>query len=262
MINQGKKYNFMEKPMIKSELIVQAAHFLEKFRKIIVWIILILLAAASFVYFKADLLISILTKPLNGIQLHFMTPSEGLIAKLQISFLGGLVIASPMIIFLIILATGPVLTKKVKRLLIFLIIPLAFVLFVGGMTFAYKLVLPSTIKFLIECGNGFMQPILSANEYFTFMATLLFCVGLIFELPLILIALSRMRIINSKMLKNKRKVAILLSFISIALIAPTLDAFTFLLVTLPILALYEISVWSIFLLEKKDIRKKRKELAQ
>lgn len=248
--------------MIKSELIVQAVHFLERFRKIIVWIIIILLAATSFVYFKADLLINILTKPLNGIQLHFMTPSEGLMAKLQISFLGGVIIASPGITFLIIRFTGPVLTKKVKRLLTFLVIPLAFVLFVSGMTFAYKLVLPSTIKFLIECGNGFMLPILSASEYFSFMATLLFCVGLIFELPLILIALSRIHIINSKMLKKKRKVAILLSFICIALIAPTLDAFTFILVTLPIIVLYEISIWSIFLIEKKDKQKKAKEFAK
>ena len=248
--------------MIKSELIVQAAHWIERFRKIIIWIILIIIAAASLVYIEANLLINILTKPLDGIQLHFMTPSEGLMAKLKISFLGGLVIASPVIIFLIIRLTGPMLTKKTKLLLIFLIIPLSFILLVGGMSFGYILVIPSTIKFLIDCGAGFMQPTLSANEYFSFVGTLLFCVGLIFELPLILIALSRIGIITSKMLKKKRKIAILLSFIGIALIAPTLDAFTFILVTLPIIVLYEISIWSIFLLEKKDEQKKKKELVQ
>ena len=248
--------------MIKSEVIVQAATWLEKFRKIIVWIILIVIVAASLVYLKANLLINILIKPLNGIQLHFMTPSEGLMAKLKISCLGGLVIASPVIIFLIIRLTGPILTKKVKRLLIFLVIPLSFVLLLGGMCFGYTLVIPSTIKFLIDSGGGFMQPTLSADEYFSFIGTLLFCVGLIFELPLILIALSRIGIITSTMLKKKRKIAVLLSFISIALIAPTLDAFTFILVTFPILVLYEISIWSIFLLEKNDKRKKSKEPAQ
>ena len=167
-----------------------------------------------------------------------------------------------MITFLTIRFTGPVLTKKTKRLLIFLIIPLSFVLFVSGMTFAYKLVLPSTIKFLIDCGAEFMKPTLSADEYFSFIGTLLLCVGLIFELPLILIALSRIGIITSKMLKGKRKIAVLLSFISIALMAPSLDAFTFILVTSPILLLYEISIWSIVLLEKKDKKKKKKELAQ
>jgi len=248
--------------MIKSELIVQAARWLEKFRKIILWIVLIVIASASLVYIESNLLINILTKPLNGIQLHFMTPSEGLMAKIKVSVLGGLVLALPVITFLTIRFTGPVLTKKTKRLLIFLIIPLSFVLFVSGMTFAYKLVLPSTIKFLIDCGAEFMKPTLSADEYFSFIGTLLLCVGLIFELPLILIALSRIGIITSKMLKGKRKIAVLLSFISVALMAPSLDAFTFILVTSPILLLYEISIWSIVLLEKKDKKKKKKELAQ
>ncbi|HEY8890622.1 MAG TPA: twin-arginine translocase subunit TatC [Clostridium sp.] len=244
--------------MIKSELIVQAAHWLEKFRKIILWIILIVIAATSLVYLESNLLINILTKPLNGVQLHFMTPAEGLMAKIKVSVLGGLVLALPVVIFLIIRFTGPILTKKTKRLLIFLIIPLSFVLFALGMTFAYKLVLPSTIKFLIDCGTEFMKPTLSADEYFSFIGTLLLCVGLIFELPLILIALSRIGVITSKMLKGKRKIAILLSFVSIALMAPSLDAFTFILVTCPILILYEISIWSIFLLEKKDKRKESK----
>ena len=136
--------------MIKSEIIVQAAGWLEKFRKIILWIILIVIAAASLVYFESSMLINILTKPLNVLQLHFMTPSEGLMAKVKVSLLAGLVLASPVVIFLIIRFTGPVLSKKAKILLIFLIIPLSFVLFVSGMTFGYTLVIPSTIKFLID----------------------------------------------------------------------------------------------------------------
>lgn len=246
--------------MIKSELIVQAAHWLERFRKTILWIILIIIAAASLVYLESNLLINILARPLNGLQLHFMTPSEGLMAKIKVSFLGGLVIASPVIILLIIKATGPIITKKIKRLLIFVIIPLSFILFVFGMYFGYTLVLPTTIKFLMDTSDGFMKPILSANEYFSFIGCLLFCIGAIFELPLILIALSRIGIINSQMLKNARKMTILFSFIIAALITPSSDAFTLIIVTLPILVLYEISVWSIFLLEKKDKRKKSKEL--
>ena len=248
--------------MIKSEVIVKAAHLLEKSRKTILWIILIVIAAASIVYVKANLLINILSKPLNGIQLHFMTPSEGLMAKLRVSFLGGLIIALPVIIFLIIRASGPALTKKIKRLLIFAIVPLSIILFLSGMYFGYTFVLPTTIKFLMDSGDGFMKPILSANEYFSFIGSLLFCIGVIFELPLILIALSRIGIINSEMLKKKRKMAILVSTVITALITPSSDAFTLIIVTLPILVLYEISIWSIFLLEKKDKRKKNKELSE
>ncbi|MCB2292800.1 twin-arginine translocase subunit TatC [Clostridium algoriphilum] len=248
--------------MIKSELIVQAAHWLERFRKIILWVILIIIAAASLVYLESNLLINILAKPLNGIQLHFMTPTEGLMAKIRVSFLGGLIVASPVVIFLIIQATGPIITKKIKKLLIFVILPLSFILFVFGMYFGYTLVLPTTIKFLMDTSDGFMKPILSANEYFSFIGSLLFCIGVIFELPLILIALSRIGIINSNMLKKARKMTILLSFIAAAIITPSSDAFTLTIVTLPILVLYEISIWSIFLLEKKDKRRKSKELSE
>ena len=249
--------------MIKSELIVQAAHLLEKSRKTILWIILIIIAAASLVYIKSNLLINVLAKPLNGIQLHFMTPSEGLMAKLRVSFLGGLVLASPVIIFLIIRATGPILTKKIKRLLIFVILPLSFILFLSGMYFGYTLVLPTTIKFLMDTSDGFMKPILSANEYFSFIGSLLFCIGVIFELPLILIALSRIGIINCEMLKKARKMAILISICNCSFNnSKSSDAFTLIIVTLPILVLYEISIWSIFLLEKKDKRKKNKELSE
>ncbi|HEY8910589.1 MAG TPA: twin-arginine translocase subunit TatC [Desulfosporosinus sp.] len=243
--------------MIKSEMIVEAARWVESMRKVIVWIVLAVVAAVSLVYFKADLLISILVKPLHGVQLYFLTPAEGLMAKIRVSFLGGLVLASPVILWLIIRQTGTRLAKKTKRLLIFFIVPFAFVLFVGGMAFGYRLILPSTIKFLMEVGSGFMTPTLSGDEYFSFVGTLLLCIGLIFELPLILIALSRIGIVTSKMLKGKRKLAIMLSLLTIAVISPALDVFTYLLVTMPILVLYEISIWTIAFLERRDARRSR-----
>ena len=240
--------------MIKSELIVEAARWVESMRKVIVWIVLALVVAVSLVYYEADVLIIILTKPLGGVQLYFLTPAEGLMAKIRVSFLGGLVAASPVISWLIVRQTAAKLAKKTKRILNFFIIPFAFVLFVGGMAFGYKLILPSTIEFLIEVGSGFMTPTLSGDDYFSFVGTLLLCIGLIFELPLILIALSRIGLVTSKMLKGKRKLAIMLSLVTIALISPALDVFTYLLVTMPILVLYEISIWTIALLEKRDKR--------
>lgn len=240
--------------MIKSEVIVEAARWVESMRKVIIWIILALVVAVSLAYYEADLLISILTKPLNGVQLYFLTPAEGLMAKIRVSFLAGLVLAAPVISWLIVRQTGAKLTKKTKRIVSYFIIPFAFVLFVGGMTFGYRLILPSTIKFLMEVGSGFMTPTLSGDEYFSFVGTLLLCIGLIFELPLILIALSRIGLVTSKMLKGKRKLAIMLSLVTIALISPALDVFTYLLVTMPILVLYEISIWTIALLEKRDAR--------
>jgi sec-independent protein translocase protein TatC len=243
--------------MVKSEQIVQIVRSLEKFRKVIITIFVVIIIATSIMYFAADYIINILTKPLNGIELYFMTPVDGIMAKMKVAFLGGVVASSPIIAYLIISLGASKINKNIKRLLYFVVIPLAVMLFIGGIIFGYKFLLPSTINFLLDCGDEFMKANLSGCDYFSFIGTLLLTVGLLFELPLILIALSRIRIVNCKMLKSKRKFAIMVSLITVAFISPSLDAVTFILVTMPIIALYEISIWCIYLLEKRD---KRKEL--
>lgn len=246
--------------MVKSEHIVKLVHFLEKFRKVIITIFIVVIIAASIMYFEANYIINILTKPLNGISLYFMTPAEGIMAKMKVAFLGGVVVSSPIITYLLISIGASKINKKTKRLLYFVFIPLSIVLFICGILFGYKFLLPSTINFLINCGDDFMKANLSGSNYFSFIGTLLLTIGLLFELPLILIALSRIGMVNYKMLKNKRKFAIIISLITVAFISPSLDAVTFILVTIPIIALYEMSIWCIYMLEKNDKRKKYIEL--
>lgn len=238
--------------MVKSEQIVHIAHVLEKFRKVIIGIFAIVIIATAAMYFQVDYIIKILVKPLNGIDLYFMTPVEGFMAKMKVAFLGGVIVSSPIITYFLISIGASKIDKKVRRLLYFVIIPLAVALFIGGILFGYKFLLPSTIGFLLDCGNDFMKATLSGSDYFSFIGTLLLTIGILFELPLILIALSRLRIVNSKMLKTKRKFAVMLSLITVAIVSPSLDAVTFILVTMPIIALYEISIGCIYLLEKRD----------
>lgn len=246
--------------MIKSEQIVGFAKLLEKFRKIIITMLAIVIIAASLVYFEADFIIGILTEPLHGIKIYFMTPAEGIMVKMKIAFLGGIVISFPFIAYLLIYHAGSRLTRKVRKILYFFVTPVSVLLFIGGVLFGYKLLLPSTISFLMSSGNEFMKANLSGDSYFSFVETILLFVGLIFELPLVLISLSRINIVTSKMLKGKRKIALMVSLIAVALIAPSLDAMTFILVTLPIIGLYEISIWCVYLLEKSDKKKQSSKL--
>jgi sec-independent protein translocase protein TatC len=237
--------------MIKSDQLINAVHFLEKFKKAIITMFIIVIIASLLVYIKVDDIIAILTKPLNGVQLFFMTPVEGLMTKMKVSFFGGIIISAPLILYKIIALASSKLLKRTIRIIYFVVVPLSIILFLVGLNFGYKLILPSTIKFLLACGNGFMKPTLSGSEYFSFISTLLITIGLIFEVPVVLIALSRIGLVTSKMLMGTRKLAIMLSLISIALVAPALDAFTFILVTSPVIVLYELSIWCIFFLERK-----------
>jgi len=244
--------------MIKSEQLIKITHWIEKFRKVIITMFVIVIITTSLVYFVSDYIIDILKEPLNGLQLFFMTPVEGFMARLKVSFLGGIILSSPFFIYIIISLVEKNMTKMKKILIYFTIIPLALLLFTGGIFFGYKMILPSTIKFLIECSRGFMTPVLSGSDYFSFISILLLTIGMIFELPLVLIALSSIGIVTSKMLMRKRKVAVMISLLTIALLSPALDAFTFILVTLPIIILYEGSIWCIYILEKRRKRKKLK----
>ncbi|AGK96657.1 twin-arginine translocase subunit TatC [Clostridium pasteurianum] len=248
--------------MIKSEQIVGFAKSLEKFRKIIITMLVIVIIAASLMYFEADFIIGILEKPIHGVNLYFMTPAEGMMVKMKIAFLGGIVISFPFMAYLLIYQAGSRLTGKVRRILYFFVTPVAVLLFIGGAFFGYRLLLPSTIEFLLSCGNDFMKANLSGDSYFSFVETILLAVGLIFELPLVLISLSRINVVNSKMLKGKRKIALMVSLVAVAFIAPSLDAMTFILVALPIIGLYEISIWSVYLLEKSDKKKQSSKVSE
>lgn len=242
--------------MIKSEQIVQTVRFLEKFRKAIITMFIVVIIATVLVYSEAGYIIDILVKPLKGASLYFISPVEGMVAKMRVAFFGGIVIASPILAYIIIYTAASKLSKKIRRLLYFIVVPSAVILFIGGILFGYKFIFSSTIEFLLDSGDEFMKANLSGNDYFSFVGTFMLTIGVIFELPLVLIALSKIGIISSKMLKAKRKFAIMFSLITVALVSPTVDAFTFILISLPIIALYEISIWCIYLLERSARKKK------
>jgi sec-independent protein translocase protein TatC len=241
--------------MIESENIVKAVRWLGKFRIRLTAVILIPLLCAVGMYFISDYILEIITIPLNGQSLFYMTPVEGIMAKIKISFWCGLVISFPIIIYLIASMFAAHLKKSTKRKIYFLVIPFSTIALVGGITFGYMLILPITIEFLLNSASDFMKPMLSGSNYVSFTAFFLLALGLVFELPLFLIGLSRLGIIKYKMLKAKRPVAIMVIFIVMAILSPTPDAFTLLALSLPVVLLFEVSVWWIFMFERLDIRR-------
>ncbi len=245
--------------MIESENIVKAVRWLGRFRVRLTAVILVPLLCAVGIYFVSDFVLEVITIPLNGQTLFYMTPVEGVMAKLKISFWCGLVISFPIIVYLIASMFAPHLKKSTRRKINFLIIPFSTIALLGGIVFGYKLILPITIDFLISSASDFMQPMLSGSNYVSFTAFFLLTLGLVFELPLFLIGLGRLGIIKYKMLKSKRPVAVMVIFIVMAILSPTPDAFTLLALAMPVVLLYEISLWWIFIFERLDSRRAKKE---
>ncbi len=244
--------------MIESENIVKAVKWIDKYRMRIIILFLTPVFFAATIYFASDILLKNISSPLNGEKLYFMTPVEGVMAKIKVSFFGGLIASFPVIEIFIASIFSSLLKKGTMRKIYFIIIPFSTVSLAGGLVFGYNFILPNTIKFLINSGKGIMDPMISGSNYVSFIAFFMLAIAMVFELPLILVALSRINIVKSHYLMKKRKVAILITLIVLAILTPTPDAFTLFAVSLPVLLLYEISIWWIYILEKISLRKLKK----
>ena len=134
-------------------------------------------------------------------------------------------------------------------MILLLLVPLSVILFLGGMAFAFILILPLAIKFLLGVGTDF-TPMLSAAEYIEFVLKFLLPFGLVLELPLVMVVLAKLNLVTSKFLIDKFRYLVFISFVVSAIITPP-DVISQVMLALPIIMLYGISIFIIkFILRK------------
>lgn len=124
----------------------------------------------------------------------------------------------------------------------FLMLPLALILFTGGVLFTYFLLLPSALDFLFGLGGSYVQPLPSLADYMDFALSLIFWIGITFELPLIMFFLARFRIVSARKFAQQWRFAVVIITVVAAVITPTVDPLNMALVALPMLALYLLGI--------------------
>ena len=201
-------------------------------------------------------LFQILTQPLisvmqDGETLIYTGLPEAFFTFLKVSFLGGLMIASPVIIYQFWMFVAPGLYDREKRLLLPIVF-LSTLFFVGGALFGYFIVFPYGFQFFLGFATETIRPMPSMKEYLSFSAKLLLAFGLVFELPLVITFLARLGIVTVPFLKKNRKYALLLFFVGAAILTPP-DVVTQIMMALPLMLLYEISI---IVRASLDVRKK------
>lgn len=179
--------------------------------------------------------------PIRGHQLQAITPTEKLFTYFQVTLVVGLVLAMPIIAYELWAYIAPGLTRKERRYVL-AIIPGATLSFLVGVLFAYFALMPAALGFLLGFGSADIKVVPTIESYVNFLARLLIAIGLVFELPLVLFFLAKLRLINPRVLGRARRYVIVLAFIVAAVVTPTPDPFNQLLVAIPILLLYEIGV--------------------
>lgn len=222
---------------------------LEGLRSALIRIFLIVAAFSvlSFFFWKEALLF--LQKPLDLPLIMYSLP-EGFFASLRLSLFIGIFLAIPFIFNSLWTACSPLISPETKRYSLPIILA-ATALFYGGAFFCYTVVMPLGINFLINYGRESLQPMIGLSKYLTFAVGLLLAFGLIFELPLILLILGRLGLVNYQMLARNRKYALLINSIFSAILTPTPDAYTMLLMMGPVQILYELSIWLVKILGRK-----------
>ncbi len=145
---------------------------------------------------------------------------------------------------------APGLYKHEKRV----IVPFTFlstVCFLGGAAFGYFVVFPPAFKFLVGYSNEYLASMPAVSEYFSLALRLLIAFGVIFEMPILMVFLAKMGVVTVSFLHKNRKYAILINFIIAAILTPTPDVVNQLMMGIPLLILYEISVVSVYFFGKK-----------
>jgi sec-independent protein translocase protein TatC len=233
------------------------AHLEELRRRLIICFIAVGIGFVLSYGFK-EKLFQVLTRPLIGVmqpgdKLIFTGLPEAFFTYLKVSFLAGIILATPVLFFQFWMFVAPGLYEKEKRLLI-PIVSLSTVFFVGGAFFGYFIVFPYGFKFFLGFASDTIKPLPSMREYLSFASTLLLAFGLVFELPLIITFLAKLGMVSVPFLKKNRKYAILLFFIAAAILTPP-DVVTQILMALPLIVLYEISIIGAKIFGKKDSEK-------
>lgn len=164
----------------------------------------------------------------------------------------GVVLASPFIFLQVWRFVAPGLYSNEKRVLL----PFAFlssIFFFGGCLFGYYIVFPPAFRFLVGYTTDFLSAMPSVSEYFSLALRLFIAFGVIFELPILMVFLSRIGVVDVAFLNKNRKYAILINFIVAAILTPTPDVVNQMLMGVPLLVLYEISVVAVWIFGRKKI---------
>jgi sec-independent protein translocase protein TatC len=176
----------------------------------------------------------------KGDRLSFISLTEPFLVYMKMSALASVILTSPVLITQLWLFISPGLYKHERKFAL----PFIFfstICFVGGCLFAYYYVFPFACNYFLEVGRNFKQEV-RINDYFSLFSKLILSIGLIFETPILALFLSKLGIVNHRMLLRKFKYAIIGAFVISAVITPTPDMVTQTILAVPMIGLYAVSI--------------------
>ncbi len=230
---------------------------IEELRKRLLYAVLGVLICFIPSYYYSSQIFDFLMKPLieslpEGSSLIFTRPAEGFTTYLKIAFFASLILSIPLILYQAWKFVAPALYKNEKKILL----PFIFfgtLFFLAGGAFCYYIASPPAFNFLLnEFSSEHVKAFPSIKEALSFFMALIIGFGLIFEFPLVSFLLAKIGVINSKMLSNNRRYAILVSCVVAAILTPTTDALSMMFMFVPLIIFYELGIVVAWIFGKKN----------
>lgn len=228
---------------------------LEELRSRLIKSLIAVAVATAICFIFAKQIFEILKSRATGIDFIYIEVTELLGVYMKVALFGGVALALPFLIYQLVMFIRPALPGKEKRYL-YLLLPGVILFFVAGVAFAYFVLLPPALRFLINppFASGIATPQIRIGNYVEVVVKLLFTIGLVFETPLLISFLARIGVITPRMLSKNRKWAVLGSFVLAAIITPTFDPVNQSLVAVPLIVLYELGIWLAKLVQPRKAR--------
>ena len=242
----NSNFNFTKNSSITLEL--PFSEHIEELRQriFLVFGIIFLLTCFSFIEVKS--LVKILELPINNVKFFQISPGEYFISTIKISFYTGLLFSSPLVIGQLILFLLPGLTKKETKIILPLLLS-SLILFVLGLAFSYYTLIPAALNFFLNYSEEVLEPFWSFDQYFEFILVLFYSTGLAFQIPILQILLGLLNIVSPQQMFGAWRYVILISTVLGAILTPSTDPLTQLLLSLAILLLYSIGLAILFLIK-------------
>jgi sec-independent protein translocase protein TatC len=172
----------------------------------------------------------------------FTSPTAMMGATIQLAIRGGVIAALPVLAVGLYTLFSPLIPPQQRRFLV-IFLPATIVCFLLGAAFGYWVLLPNGLKFLLNFGTGVAVPLIVLSEYISLLSAMIFWLGVIFELPIAMFLLAKLRIVSYLRLRRLRRYVPVAAFILSAIITPTMDVFNATLMAVPMIVLYEVGLF-------------------
>ena len=215
---------------------------LDELRTRIVVCLLVLAVAFALCFWQNELLLEIASNPLPSGHEKLLTfgVAEPFTITVTVAAYGALILSLPIVLYQVYAYVLPAFSERERRVALPILL-LAPLLFLAGVAFAYFIVMPAAVKFLLNFNDTQFNVQVRARDYYSFFSTTMLAGGIVFELPLAILAVTRLGIVSPRQLSSNRRYAYLIIAI-VAAALPGVDPVSMLIEMIPLLVLFELSI--------------------